>query len=675
MAGLEAKGRIPSTAADPPDPSYSSTLEGTKCDNRLELPTAQAPSFRPVVQGSSSEHGFPNAGEQIGDFELLKILGTGSFGRVYLARQITLNREVALKVTANRGCEARHPCAARTRSHRAGFQRDARWRAQSPPAVHAAYPRHHVGPNHIRSAIATAPEWSGQAILEAVDQLTVHAAPFHPAALRDREMLEDADYFQAVCWLISRLAEALDYAHSRNVLHRDIKPANILVNHYGKPFLADFNLSLRVLDEEAALTPMGGTLAYMAPEHLDAFRGEEKAAAEAVCERADIYSLGMVLFEMLAGERAFGDLPAAKDGSELARMLAELRRSMVPSVRKINPDVPEYLEAVVSRCLMPRPEDRYTNASVLARSLDGCRELRRIQRELPPPGPITRLAMRHPFALLVAYALLPHVLGSAVNISYNSLQIAGDLSPAQHTVFLRLVLAYNLIVYPFCFWACYRLVAPVWRAWRHRGIEHKECPEPTWSRRRALSLPLWAVGIACLGWLPGGILFPAAISYFDGPLDAGLFGRFIISFTLSGLIALTYSFFGIEFVVLRVLYPYFWPNVRDIQQVISQEIRPQDRRLKCFQLLAGVIPLAGAFLLVAVGPEVSRERGFRLLLTALIVLGMVGFGVAMWVNQVLSATLAVLTKAPGPARGVEPLPGSASSRLASGTNYRLSEKA
>ena len=126
-----------------------------------------------------------------------------------------------------------------------------------------------------------------------------------------------------------------------------------------------------------------------------------------------------------------------------------------------------------------------------------------------------------------------------------------------------------------------------------------------------------------------------------------LFGRFVISFTLSGLIAATYSFFGIEFVVLRILYPYFWPDVRDIQQVIGQEIQPQDTRLKVFQFLAGVIPLAGAFLLVAVGPEVSGARGFRLLLTGLIVLGMVGFGVAMWVNQVLSFTLAVLTRRHG----------------------------
>ena len=647
MPGPDAKGELPSTSADSPKASISNTLDGTLRDERLETPTAQAPSFRPVVCGMGDTSSFPVVGEQIGDFELLKLLGTGSFGRVYLARQVTLNREVAVKVTSNRGSEARtlarleHDHIVQVFSETLEGERNLRLLCmQLIPGTTLA---------RIIFEIHKRPrqEWSGKAILEAIDELTAHPAAFHPAALRDRDMLEDADYYQAVCWMISRLAEALDYAHSRNVLHRDIKPANILVNHYGRPFLADFNLSLRVMEGETTQSQFGGTLVYMAPEHLDAFRGAKEAAIGAVSERADIYSLGMVLFEMLAGERAFGDLGSEKDAGILARKLAERRRASVPLVREANPEIPEYLEGTVARCLMPSPDDRYTNAQVLARSLDGCRELRRIQRELPAPGPMTHLAMRYPFTLLVAFALLPHVLGSMVNISYNEMQIAGDLSPAQNRIFLRLIVAYNLAVYPFCFWACYRLVGPVWRAWRDRGVEHAQCPEPSWTRRRALSLPLWAVGLACLGWLPGGIFFPAAISYFDGPVDLDLFGRFVISFTLSGLIAATYSFFGIEFVVLRILYPYFWPNVRDVQQVIGQEIRPQDRRLKIFQFLAGVIPLAGAFLLVAVGPEVSSARGFRLLLTGLIVLGMVGFGVAMWVNQLLSFTLAVLTRRHG----------------------------
>jgi serine/threonine protein kinase len=647
MGGPGTSGKLPSTFTGVASESASQALDGTKTSEPPLAPTAQAPSFQPKVTPVAGALIFPAVGEKIGDFELLRLLGTGSFGRVYLARQVSLNREVALKVTANSGCEARtlarleHDHIVQVFSESLAIERNLRLLCmQFVPGTTLA---------RIISQVHATPrsEWSGKSILRAIDELVEHPSAFHPGALRDREMLEDADFIQATCWLMSRLAEALDYAHSRNVLHRDIKPANILVNHYGRPFLADFNLSLRGLDEGGGQTMFGGTLAYMAPEHLDAFRGLPGTSASDVCERSDLYSLGMILFEMLAGIRAVNDVPDATDQEEVTRLLSEKRWQSIPSARAHNPDVPLYLDGVLARCLMPRPEDRYVNARVLASSLDGCRELRRIHRELPAPGPITRLALRHPFALITAFAVLPHVLGSIVNITYNEQQIAGDLSAVQNRIFLRLVLAYNLIVYPFCLWACYHLVTPVWRAWKAGQGDSRLCQDPSWTRRRVLSLPLWMVALACVGWLPGGVLFPALISYFDVPLEAGLFGRFFISFTLSGLIAITYSFFGLEFVALRVLYPSCWPNVRDVQQVIGQEIRPHDVRLKVFQLLAGVIPLAGAFLLVAVGTEASGGRSFRLLLIGLIVLGMVGFGVAMWVNQVLSQTLAVLTRRHG----------------------------
>jgi serine/threonine protein kinase len=590
---------------------------------------------------------FPDVGEKIGDFELLKVLGTGSFGRVFLARQISLGREVALKVTANRAGEARtlarleHDCIVQVFGESVASDRNLLLLCmQFIPGTTLA---RIIGAVHARPRS----EWSGKAILQAIDELASHPATFHPAALRDREMLEDADFFQAACWLVSRLAEALDYAHTRHVLHRDIKPANILVNHYGRPFLADFNMSLRGHDEDAGPTMLGGTLAYMAPEHLAAFHGVPGVGPEDVGERADIYSLGMVMFELLAGERALYLVQSDLEPAALAVSLAQQRQNPAPSVSTHNPDVPEYLDAVVMRCLMPRAEERYVNARVLASSLDGCRELRRIHRELPAAGPVTRLALQHPFAMIVAFAVLPHVLGSIVNITYNEQQIVGELSPIQKTIFLRIVLAYNLVVYPFCLWACCRLLLPIWRAWRARSAKHSECQDPAETRRRTLALPMWMVFLACIGWLPGGILFPALISYFHVPLEVGMFGRFFISFTLSGLIAITYSFFGLEFVVLRVLYPNSWPNVRDVQQVISQEVRPHDRRLKLFQLLAGIIPLTGAFLLLTIGPDVSTSGSFRILLTGLIVLGMLGFCVAMWVNQVLSQTLAVLTRRHG----------------------------
>ena len=97
-------------------------------------------------------------------------------------------------------------------------------------------------------------------------------AALDPAALHDREALGDMDAVEATAWFGARLAEALDFAHRNGVLHRDIKPANILVNPYGRPMLADFNISSQPVGSEASGEEMfGGTFAYMAPEHLDAF--------------------------------------------------------------------------------------------------------------------------------------------------------------------------------------------------------------------------------------------------------------------------------------------------------------------------------------------------------------------------------------------------------------------
>src|SRR5207302_6509324 len=115
-----------------------------------------------------------------------------------------------------------------------------------------------------------------------------------------------------------------------------------------------------------------------------------------------------------------------------------------------------------------------------------------------------------------------------------------------------------------------------------------------------------------------------------------------------------YSYFATQVVVLRVLYPRFWVNPSGLREKSAEELGQP--RLWLFQLLAGVIPLAGAVLLVAVGPETSGERLFRVLAMALILLGMAGFGLAVLANNFLTQTIAVLTR-----RGVggryRPLPG------------------
>jgi hypothetical protein len=306
----------------------------------------------------------------------------------------------------------------------------------------------------------------------------------------------------------------------------------------------------------------GGTMSYMAPEHLDAFdKGDAKA--QSVDQRSDMYSLGIVLFEFATGKR-----PSSK--AETADVLAMGHSS---------------LATVIRRCLQPEPAQRYQSAHELAEALQGCRELRRIEKELPAAGPLTRAALRHPLAALILLTLLPHVLGSIVNISYNSLRIVSALTLDQQVAFTRLVLGYNLVVYPLCVVCLYWLVRPLWQT-NHplSGGEPSTEDLNARLRKRALSLPFWAVVLSCVGWLPGGLLFPLALHGLAGPLPPNVFGHFLFSFTISGLIALTYSVYGVAFVVLRVLYPRLWGDARGLRQTMAIELATMGGRLRILQI-------------------------------------------------------------------------------------------
>jgi hypothetical protein len=305
--------------------------------------------------------------------------------------------------------------------------------------------------------------------------------------------------------------------------------------------------------------------------------------------------------------------------------------------------VPRPLDAVVRRCLEPLPERRYQSAAALAEALDGCREQLHVARELPPAGPLTRLALRRPFLVALALLLLPHLLASVVNISYNTLRIVERLTPEQQATFPWVVLTYNLAVYPVCVVLAFLLMRPIYRGWGQHPDDEATLAA---LRRRVLSLPAWAAWASVVGWLPGGWLFPLALHY-TAPCCGSVFGHFVLSFAVAGLIALTYSVFGVQFVALRVLYPRFWGS-GGMRGLARTELAGQAQWLATLQLLAGAIPLIGAVLMVAVGPEEFGADGagyapFRLLVTGLIALGMAGFSAAMAVSDRLRRTLTALT--------------------------------
>ena len=170
--------------------------------------------------------------------------------------------------------------------------------------------------------------------------------------------------------MFRKICAGIEYAHKHKVLHRDIKPANILIDANGEPRITDFGLAKR-LDVGRSLSNPGdivGTPKYMAPEHAD---GKE------IDKRADIYSLGVLLYEMLTGRTPF-------EGDSIFNILSQLANAEPILPRALNPDIPSDLQTICMKCLQKYPKRRYFSARLLGRDIDMFLQNRPIYAR--PPG-------------------------------------------------------------------------------------------------------------------------------------------------------------------------------------------------------------------------------------------------------------------------------------------------
>jgi len=604
-------------------------------------------------------------GAKVDDFEVVRLLGRGAFGHVYLARQLSLDRLVALKISANRGSEGRTMARLEHRHIVQVFsetvETDFNQRLLCMQLVPGIGLDKLIGMLHTRRegsmepGAGSKPElrapcsplpasaWTGAELLQIIDCSGSLPAALDTSALHDREALGKMDAIQATAWFGSRLAEALDFAHRNGVLHRDIKPANILVNPYGQPMLADFNISSQPVGSESSGDELfGGTFAYMSPEHLDAFNPGDPTGHEAVTAKSDIYSLGLVLQQLLAGRIGFPKFDRKAKMADTLRAMSDERRHAAPVCNPGLPGSHMTLERSIGRCLEPNPDDRFASCAELGAQLDGCRHLREAELKLPQVPATFAPILRRPFLWLVLLTILPQMAASIVNITYNSTQIVGELEPAQQKQFMKLVAGYNAIVYPVGVLVFVLVVRRVWRCWNALATAAR-LPEGDvqTARRKALWLPRWIAALTAFGWFPGGFIFPLTIMLTTPPLSFEVAAHFVASFCLSGLIALAYSLCGVEFVVLRGLYPGLWRDAQNFTETARQELAPVNKQLNRIEVLAVLIPLLAAIVFLMLGNAATMT--FRLMVAALIVLGILGFHLTSTITNHLSRVLVALT--------------------------------
>ncbi len=312
---------------------------------------------------SLADTSWPEIGSRFLGFQLMQEIGRGAFARVYLATEPALgNRLVVVKVSPWGGCEAEtlgrlthrnivpvYSVQQDESSHLTAVCMPYLGRSTLLNVLDAAS-TNEVSPRHAEMICDVARR---DAILDAI-----------PATYTEPDRyLQRTTFVDGIVHIAAQLADALAHAHDAGICHRDLKPSNILLAPAGCPLLLDFNLSS---DERLQRTLVGGTLPYMPPEQLRSVVTEELEEESLGDPRSDIFSMGVILYELLASRLPFGDQSPSEEAAVSAARILDQQKAGCEPLSAINQLVDPQLALLVHQCLQLQPEHRIQSAQELA---------------------------------------------------------------------------------------------------------------------------------------------------------------------------------------------------------------------------------------------------------------------------------------------------------------------
>ncbi len=611
---------------------------------KLEQPQASTSLFR-----GGKPRGKPQAGDQVDDFDLIVSLGAGAFATVFLARQRSMQRLVALKISDDRGNEPQtlaqldHPHIVRVYDQR-----------RLPDQMLRLLYMQYVAGGTLEAVIegvrrVPAAARTGRILMDTVDEQMERSGQPPSGESSSRRRLASMSWPQVVCRLGAQLAQALDYAHRKGVLHRDIKPANVLLAADATPKLADFNISFS--SQLEGVTPaayFGGSLAYMSPEQLEACNPKHPRQPEELDGRSDIYSLAVMLWELLSGGRPFGDEKVEGNWTAtLEQMVA--RRRAGPSGQDHGAesnDCQAHLREVLLKCLAPDPVDRHSSGDELARELRLCLQPHTQRLMQAAPRDWRKWVRQAPYLTVLLSALIPNLVAAVFNYYYNWKSYVEFLPAAQQMIWRVQVPPINGVAFSLGIFLALYLTGPIARGVRNRGPAQSSSGTPAHgSLQRALRLGQYAAMIGIVEWAIAGLMFPVVLHLLSGHADVKLYMQFVASLTLCGLIAASYPFFFVTYFCVHVFYPAILRQ-NPAAEADADDLKLLRKRAGAFLLLAGGVPLLGVALIVLNALLTGAQN--TLILGVLSAVGAFGFFLAYAMYNAIQHDLAALAVAAGP---------------------------